>query len=122
VFHEAKEIAGKIPETLITDGLHSYKEAFRKEFLTTTTPKSQHISAIKLSGKAHTANNNKMERINGEIRDREKTMRGLKKKDTAILKGMQVYHRAYPKTLSNPLLPPTLKLSFRHYIGFRIGS
>lgn len=92
VFHEAKEIAGKIPETLITDGLHSYKEAFRKEFLTTTTPKSQHISAIKLSGKAHTANNNKMERINGEIRDREKTMRGLKKKDTAILKGMQVYH------------------------------
>ena len=40
-----------------------YKEAFRKEFLTTTTPKSQHINAIKLSGKAHTANNNKMERI-----------------------------------------------------------
>jgi len=37
-------------------------------------------------------NNNKMERINGEIRDREKTMRGLKKKDTPILKGMQVYH------------------------------
>jgi hypothetical protein len=33
-----------------------------------------------------------MERINGEIRDREKTMRGLKKKDTTILKGMQVYH------------------------------
>lgn len=36
--------------------------------------------------------NNKMERINGEIRDREKTMRGLKKKDTPILQGMQVYH------------------------------
>jgi transposase-like protein/predicted RNA-binding Zn-ribbon protein involved in translation (DUF1610 family) len=92
VFHEAKEIAGKIPETLITDGLHSYKEAFRKEFLTTTTPKSQHINAIKLSGKSHTANNNKMERINGEIRDREKTMRGLKIKETPILQGMQVYH------------------------------
>lgn len=92
VFREAKEIAGKIPETLITDGLHSYKEAFRKEFLTTTTPKAQHINAIKLSGKAHTANNNKMERINGEIRDREKTMRGLKIKETPILQGMQVYH------------------------------
>jgi hypothetical protein len=37
-------------------------------------------------------NNNKMERINGEIRDGEKTMRGLKKKDTPILQGMQVYH------------------------------
>ena len=33
-----------------------------------------------------------MERINSEIRDREKTMRGLKKKDTPILRGMQVYH------------------------------
>ena len=33
-----------------------------------------------------------MERINGEIRDREKTMRSLKKVDTPILKGMQIYH------------------------------
>lgn len=33
-----------------------------------------------------------MERINCEICDREKTMRGLKTKDTAILKGMQVHH------------------------------
>ena len=32
-----------------------------------------------------------MERINCEIRDREKTIRGLKIK-TSILKGMQVYH------------------------------
>jgi hypothetical protein len=34
----------------------------------------------------------KMERINGEIRDREKVMRGLKKVDTKILPGMQIYH------------------------------
>ena len=33
-----------------------------------------------------------MELINGEIRDREKTIRGLKIKETSILKGMQVYH------------------------------
>jgi hypothetical protein len=33
-----------------------------------------------------------MKRINGEIRDREKVMRGLKKRDTPILEGMQVYH------------------------------
>ncbi len=36
--------------------------------------------------------NNKMERMNGEIRDREKTMRGLKKKDTKILAGYQIFH------------------------------
>jgi hypothetical protein len=30
--------------------------------------------------------------MNGEIRDREKVMRGLEKKDTPILKGEQIYH------------------------------
>jgi len=44
---------------------------------------------ITLSGTVH---NNKMERMNGEIRDREKVMRGLKKTDTEILKGYQIYH------------------------------
>jgi hypothetical protein len=33
-----------------------------------------------------------MERLNGEIRDREKTMRGLKRPDTPILKGLRIYH------------------------------
>ena len=33
-----------------------------------------------------------MERMNGEIRDREKVMRGLKKVDTPILQGMQIFH------------------------------
>ena len=37
-------------------------------------------------------NNNKMERLNGEIRDREKVMRGLKKPDTPIIPGYQIYH------------------------------
>lgn len=30
--------------------------------------------------------------MNGEIRDREKVMRGLKKVDTPILTGYQIYH------------------------------
>jgi hypothetical protein len=33
-----------------------------------------------------------MERMNGEVRDREKTMRGLKTTETPILKGLQIYH------------------------------
>jgi putative transposase len=33
-----------------------------------------------------------MERMNGEIRDREKTMRGLKVENTPILPGLQLYH------------------------------
>jgi len=30
--------------------------------------------------------------MNGEVRDREKVMRGLKRMDTPILKGVQIYH------------------------------
>ena len=37
-------------------------------------------------------NNNKMERLNGEIRDREKVFRGLKKMDISIIDGMRVYY------------------------------
>ncbi len=89
LFHEGKEIAGKRPNVLITDGLRAYHDAFNREFYQNSSPRSKHINAIKLDGDM---NNNKMERINGEIRDREKVMRGLKKKDTPILKGYQIYH------------------------------
>lgn len=37
-------------------------------------------------------NNNKMERLNGEIRDREKVMRSLKKDNSPILMRYQIYH------------------------------
>jgi len=43
--------------------------------------RTEHIDAIKLSGNM---NNNKMERFTGEIRDREKTMRGIKKRVTHL--------------------------------------
>ncbi|MFA5365699.1 MAG: IS6 family transposase [Candidatus Bathyarchaeia archaeon] len=85
LFVRAKYLMGKQPKTLITDGLPSYAKACQWAFDGT-----QHIRKITLKGKAH--NNNKMERMNGEIRDREKTMRGLKRKRTPILSGYQIYH------------------------------
>jgi hypothetical protein len=33
-----------------------------------------------------------MERMNGELRDREKVMRSLKNADTPIIAGLQIYH------------------------------
>ena len=33
-----------------------------------------------------------MERLNGEFRDREKIMRGVKKTDSVIFDGSQIYH------------------------------
>jgi hypothetical protein len=51
--------------------------------------RTEHIRHIRLAGDF---NNNKMERMNGEIRDRERVMRGLEKKDTPILTGYQLFH------------------------------
>jgi putative transposase len=89
LFAKSKIIAGKKPLTLITDGAQNYQKAFRKEYFTKANPVSAHVRDIRISGRIH---NNKMERMNGEIRDREKVMRGLKRMDTPILKGTQIYH------------------------------
>jgi len=37
-------------------------------------------------------NNNKMERMNGEFIDREKVVRGIKKDDSVLISGYQMYH------------------------------
>jgi len=48
-----------------------------------------HIRNVHLQGDM---NNNQMERLNGEFRDREKVMRGIKKVDGAVIDGYQLYH------------------------------
>jgi hypothetical protein len=73
------------------------------EALTFTKHGRKRIFQLKESkDKAHTTqrmqrdhNNNKMERLNGEIRDREKTMRGLNAVNTSILTGYQIYHNYF---------------------------
>jgi len=57
--------------TFITDGLAAYARSGRKAFGT----KTNHVRHIHLAGKRD-RDNNKMERLNGEIRDREKVFRG----------------------------------------------
>jgi putative transposase len=91
LFFRAKRLMGKKPKTLITDGLPTYSVACDQVFCETDNPEehTKHIRNITLKGDR---NNNKMERLNGEIRDREKTMRGLKKRRTTILRGYQIYH------------------------------
>lgn len=72
------------------DGAANFGEANTKEWRTLRKEtRTEHIRHIHLAGDVH---NNKMERQNGEWRDREKVMRGLKKEDTPILKGYQLYH------------------------------
>ena len=79
---------GREPTNFITDGLPAYAKSSEKVF----GKKTQHVKHIHLAGKRSKDNNNKMERLNGEIRDREKVMRGIKKDDTALIPGMRVYN------------------------------
>jgi len=90
LFQLGIKVTGKKPMALITDGLPAYQDACKKEFWAhKLEDRTEHIRNVNLRGNR---NNNKMERMNGEVRDREKVMRGLKKVDTPILKGYQLFH------------------------------
>lgn len=89
LFRTGKELMGKKPVRIITDGLESYHEAWKKEYRSVVGPRTEHIREISLKGSIH---NNKMERMNGEFRDREKTFRSLKADDTPIISGYQLFH------------------------------
>jgi transposase-like protein len=88
LFQQGKRIAEKNPKTLITDGAPNFHEAYTKEFWERGNG-TEHIREIRMDGQVH---NNKMERFNGEIRDRERVMRTLEIPDTPILTGMRIYH------------------------------
>ena len=90
LFKLGKKVAEKKPKTLITDGAPNFHEAYMEEWYTQKlATRTEHIRDIAFDGVRH---NNKMERMNGEISDRERMMRTLEKTDTQILKGMEIYH------------------------------
>ena len=88
LFREGQRIAGKNPLTLTSDGAPNFRDASRV-FYTNKVPRTKHIRDITLDGERH---NNKMERMNGEVRDREKTVRGVKTVESPIFKGSQIFH------------------------------
>jgi len=69
LFAQGKRIAGKTPLTLITDGLHAYHLAWKRELHAFRRPQAKHIEHATWRGQ--TNDNRKMERLNGEIRDRK---------------------------------------------------
>jgi putative transposase len=89
VFQRAKgNCGGRKPKYIITDGLQSYKKAMNKEFSTNDFT-TEHLHNV---GLQHHPNNNHVERLHGEIRSREKTMRGLKIESTPIIEGHRLYY------------------------------
>lgn len=90
LFQKAKEkLRGQKVNEVITDGLWSYQDAFKKEFFTLKKPRTEHISHIRLSGDL---NNNLIERFHGTRRERDKVLRGLKREDSPIIEGFDIYY------------------------------
>ncbi|MBI1658842.1 MAG: IS1/IS6 family transposase [Thaumarchaeota archaeon] len=92
MFAKAKDVAGKAPETLVSDGAANFHHAWREQYAPRNflDKDTIHINQVEFDGVHH---NNQMESFNGNtIRHREKVIRGLKREDSAILTGLQLYH------------------------------
>jgi len=82
------------PRCIITDGLQSYNKAINKEFHT-VKKETIHIGNVGIRGKKFKNtkfDNNLIERLQGTVRDRNKTQRGLKKEESIFVKGHQLYY------------------------------
>ena len=100
MFKEAMMIADKIPALLISDGAMNFHRAWinnykAKNFLWKDT---EHILHIHMKGNK---NNNRMERLNCTIRDREVTYRGIKKMGSPPFDGFQTFYN-FSKVCINP--------------------
>lgn len=87
VFRQSKKVGNKKPRVMVTDGLHSYKGAFKKE-LFDHHQSCKHIADVALQESL----NNVLERMHGSIREREKVVRGLKVDETPIIPMNQIYY------------------------------
>jgi putative transposase len=88
-FMEARKNAGdSLPEKVFTDGLDKYKEGIAFGFAGAQKP--EHIARMGV-GKPH-ANNNRVERLNGTLRERVKVQRGWKNPNSKIAEGQRLHY------------------------------
>jgi putative transposase len=87
-FREAIQNAGESrPERVFTDGLNSYKDGIELAF---GQDRPEHIARAGM-GKPH-ANNNRVERLNGTLRERVKVQRGWKTMETPLAEGQRIQY------------------------------
>lgn len=93
VFTEARAKAAKSPAEVVTDGLPAYKDAFDGSFNASRTNKATvHTREIHLSKPNRYPENNRVERLNGTFRERQKVTRGLKKPSGPLTRGHAAYY------------------------------
>lgn len=65
---------------MVHDGLRTYQDAFNKEYHFQNGKRIKEVRSVSVR---HNGLNQKVERLNGIMRDREKIMRGMDHKDSA---------------------------------------
>ncbi len=87
---EASETAGTVPKKVITDGWVGYLDGIELAFGSET----KHVQSTPFVEKDST---NRIERLQGSLKDRYKVMRGLKKRDKAeqFLDGWRFYYNHF---------------------------
>jgi putative transposase len=86
VFNEAiKNSHNNKPDVVYTDALRAYREGVK-----TSGDKVEHVAKCGIN-KPH-ANNNRIERMNGTLRERVKVQRGWKSNKSAIAEGQRIFY------------------------------
>lgn len=91
VFQMAKETAKVKPDFVITDGLHAYQDAIRKEFFVNNKRPNQ-TKHVRLETLEKSPNNNLVERFHSTFRERDKVMRGFKTANNPMIDGFYTYY------------------------------
>jgi transposase-like protein len=87
-FHPTPGSTDSQPEQIITDALRSYNEGISYAWFNDKRPK--HIARAGL--RKHDATNNRIERLNGMVRERVKVQRGWKTMNTPIAEGQRIHY------------------------------
>ena len=86
-FNRAIRVAHGIePEKVLTDAAPAYNDGIRRTFQN----RPQHIARVGI-GKPH-ANNNRVERLNGTLRERVKVQKGWKSMKTQLAEGQRIQY------------------------------
>ena len=92
IFKKGFDQSKKRPKIVFVDGSHVYHRAFNKVFY--SRYKKDRVELVQRVGIRTRETNNMVERLHGTVKDRTKTMRGLKDYDSTkeILKGFTIHY------------------------------